>query len=486
MVKKIELDLKALDGLDEPVVKQAKRLLGRARRLADDAAHSAKSALRERHLRIGVTGLSQAGKTIFMASLIKNLEAYARGADTLPTFTRNGKSGAIQRIEIKPIPSEDIPYFPHDDIYRRLADGREAWPERTTDVAGVNMVLHPKSSLSGRLNVEIFDYPGEWLVDRTMLTPGLTYVEWSKTILERLSPFSELPEWVEFDGYLQSLDWSSSAGVEEAAREAHRRYKALMIACRDQVGLRFLQPGRFLCPGPRGELPMHWFAPTLVTEEPERPGADSLYRTMERRFDAYVRNAREFFDRYFGRIDRQIVLVDVLAALSEGRVVYEDTRAAVNEIAATFEPQSWLGRMMSWKSVPKATFVATKADYLHQDEIGNMVVQLGVMVAGGLDNLLERRFTEKPRAIAALWCSRDDSLDGRPGVAFRNVRTGGQTLFRFGQIPGEVPSDDFWTRDGGIFTMPRMEPPRLDPDGDAGMPHRGLDAVLFDVLGDQI
>ncbi len=486
MVKKLDLDLKVLDGLEEPVVKQARRWMGRARRMADDATHSARTALREKHLRIGVTGLSQAGKTIFMTSMIKNLEAYVRGADTLPAFTRNGKSGAIQRIEIKPIPSEDIPYFPYDEIHRRLASGREAWPERTTDVAGVNLVLHPKSSLSGRLNVEIFDYPGEWLVDRTMLDPDLTYVTWSQQILDRLSPYSELEEWIAFQDYLTSLDWNSSAGVEEAAREAHRRYKALLFACRDKVGLRFLQPGRFLCPGPRGELPMHWFAPTLVTEVPDRPTADSLYRTMERRFDAYVRNVRDFFERYFGRIDRQIVLVDVLAALSEGKVVYNDTRDAVNEIAATFEPQGWLGRLLSWSSVPKATFVATKADYLHQDEIGNMVVQLGVMVAGGLDSMLERRFTEKPRAVAALWCSRDDSLDGRPGVAFRNVRTGGQTLFRFGQIPGEVPSDEFWTRDGGIFTMPRMEPPRLDPDSESGMPHRGLDAVLFDVLGDQL
>ena len=53
----------------------------------------------------------------------------------------------------------------------------------------------------------------------------------------------------------------------------------------------------------------------------------SLWREMERRFEAYKSQVvRPFFRKHFARIDRQVVLVDVLGAIHAGPAALEDLR----------------------------------------------------------------------------------------------------------------------------------------------------------------
>jgi uncharacterized protein len=461
--------------------------LGKAQKLAADAKHMTRKWLSERRMRVGITGLSRAGKTILITSMIQNLEAYVRGVNTLEAFSRNGKSDSIVRMEIKPIQSEKIPLFPYEEITERLTSRNNDWPESTTTVSGLEVVLHLRSRFGGRLHVEFIDYPGEWIVDRTMLIPGLSFRDWSRGTVERLLPLAPVAEMKEFIIFMESVGWYSSIGAQEAALGAHRRFKSVLEACKDKAGLRYLQPGRFLLPGPNGDVPSLWFAPVTTEVNPDKAVPESLYRVMERRFAAYVRDARNFSNTHFGSIDHHIVLVDVLSALAGGKTVYDDTRLVVKEIAETFARKgNPILRLASKRSAPKATFVATKADYLHQDEVGNLVVQLSAMVAGSLNQMLERGFSEKPRAIASVWCSKDTMLNDQPGVLFRNSDTNCQTMFRFGRIPSEVPSDAFWAREGAIFSLPRMDPPYLAPTDETGIRHRGLDEVLFDVLGSSL
>jgi uncharacterized protein len=461
--------------------------LGKAKKLAADAKHVTRKWLRERRMRVGITGLSRAGKTIFITSMIRNLEAYVRGVNTLEAFTRNGKAESIVRMEIRPIRSEKIPLFPYDEITQRLTCKGNDWPKSTAAVSGLEIVLHLRSRLRNRLHVEFIDYPGEWIVDRTMLGPGVSFRDWSRRIMERLLPLAPTTEMMDFAEFMETVDWYSSIGAQEAALSAHRRFKSMLEACRDKAGLRYLQPGRFLLPGPSGDVPFLWFAPVTTEVDPNKAAPESLYRVMERRFAEYVRDARDFSKTYFGPIDHHIVLVDVLSALAGGKAVYDDTRLAVMEIAETFARKgNPVRRLVSKHSAPKATFVATKADYLHHDEVGNLIVHLSAMVAGGLDQMLERGFSDKPRAIASVLCSNDTMLNDQPGVLFLNSDTNCQTKFRFGRIPSEVPSDAFWTREGAIFSLPCMVPPHLDPTAKSGITHRGLDEVLFDVLGSSL
>jgi predicted YcjX-like family ATPase len=51
-----------------------------------------------------------------------------------------------------------------------------------------------------------------------------------------------------------------------------------------------------------------------------------------------------------------------------------------------------------------------------------------------------------------------------------------------GEVPLRRPGPGFW--DHAFFEMPVFQPPRLAGDGNAGIPHLGLDALLGALIGD--
>ncbi len=63
----------------------------------------------------------------------------------------------------------------------------------------------------------------------------------------------------------------------------------------------------------------------------------SLWREFARRFEAYKRLVvKPFFRDHFAKVDRQIVLVDVLGAIHAGPRAVEDLRTAMADILAVF------------------------------------------------------------------------------------------------------------------------------------------------------
>src|SRR5690606_24327891 len=109
-----------------------------------------------------------------------------------------------------------------------------------------------------RVRLELLDYPGEWLLDLPMLDED--YASWSAHTLALLRQPPRTALAGDFLAFLASLD--AAAPAEEAvARRGFILYRDLLVALRDQLGLRWLQPGRFLVPGPKGESPMMWFFP---------------------------------------------------------------------------------------------------------------------------------------------------------------------------------------------------------------------------------
>ena len=118
----------------------------------------------------------------------------------------------------------------------------------------------------------------------------------------------------------------SSPTTAPARRPATRRRggRTTSIArfssrARDEHGLSFLQPGRFLCPGTLGEVPYLWFAPLDVPASTEQPVPGTLGALMAQRYETYKTEVVEkFYDDHFRRYSRQIVLVDVLRALLAG------------------------------------------------------------------------------------------------------------------------------------------------------------------------
>ena len=76
-------------------------------------------------LKLGVTGLSRAGKTVFITALVKNLIVNAR----LPVLKASAE-GRIARAYLEPQPDDAVPRFDYENHVRTLIEARQ-WPNST-------------------------------------------------------------------------------------------------------------------------------------------------------------------------------------------------------------------------------------------------------------------------------------------------------------------------------------------------------------------
>jgi uncharacterized protein len=448
-------------------------------------------AVNEEVIRLAVTGLSRAGKTVFITSLIQNLLALAQQKDVLPQFTRRLSDGGTNRLQDVTILPAGISALPHFDLAAKLAGlgAKEPdWPERTDHVARVSLVLTlTRRSAVGqwlggrRIRLDILDYPGEWLLDLPLLTQ--TYTAWSEQTLAllRQSPRREVSgPFLAFVAKLRPGDRVN----DSLAQHGHRLYKLALEACRSQHGLRYLQPGRFLCPGPHGDVPLLWFFPMDV-RPPLVPPTDSLMALLSDRFEAYKRDMRaNFFETHFRAFDRQVVLVDVLGALHGGQGAFHDTARALKDIAAALRYGS--RRFLRGSRIGRVVFVATKADHVPAMKRDNLRFLLRSLAGVAESHQTEAGAAVSYQVAASLLSTEDGvaKLDGRPVQVVKGRVVGEDKVrpFYVGEVPVGMPPDDFWRE--GFFEMPRFRPPPIDPTGRNGLPHIGLDVVLEDLLGD--
>jgi predicted YcjX-like family ATPase len=453
-------------------------------RLVSGITDEAERMLNETTLRVAITGLSRSGKTVFITSLIANLMAMGRGRQTLPALAAQlaANGTALRGVRLEPAGTQSLDWFDAADKLRDLAGTTPHWPPRTSDLASASLTLllertGPTRILGPRrVRLELLDYPGEWLLDLPLLDQD--FAGWSaQTIaLLRTQPRAEVAG--EFLDFIATLDAGAPAD-EAVARRGHRLYLTLLEQARDRFGLRGLQPGRFLRPGPRGESPMMWFFP--LPGEGSAPSG-SLRDLMARRFVAYRDDMRQnFFDPWFARFDRQVVLVDVLGALWAGQGAFEDTRHAVAQIAAAYDARS-RSRWFGLSTLKRVGFVASKADHVPAAQRPALEALFASMMA----TPGEDRRTTTHRAIAALRCTEDATHDGLPVVLGVPLGEERRRPFRPGHIPTTAPpaGDPFWSRP--FFELPALRPPLIDPDGRDGLPHLGLDALLSWLLEDAL
>lgn len=75
-------------------------------------------------IRLGVTGLSRAGKTVFVTSLVANLLERGR----MPQL-RAAAQGRILAAWLQPQPDHTVPRFPFEDRLAALLAPEPRWPE---------------------------------------------------------------------------------------------------------------------------------------------------------------------------------------------------------------------------------------------------------------------------------------------------------------------------------------------------------------------
>ena len=458
---------------------------GLLRDVTAGAEQFGRALIGQERIRLAVTGLTRAGKTVFLTSLVANLLAAGRGRRTLPALD-TASDGRLRAVRLVPADAESVPRFDVHAHLAALAQDPPAWPDRTEDLSTLELtlVLDRGGMFGGLLGsrtvtLELLDYPGEWLLDLPMLEEG--FEAWSAHTLDRLRQPARLPATAEFLAFLDALS-PDAPGEEALARRGHALYRDALRACRDRLGFRFLQPGRVLNPGPRGDAPILWYFPLPASH---RGGLATLLR---RRHEAYVAEQRErFFDPFFRRFQRQAVLVDVLGALHAGEAAFADTAEALAAIATALRGQEGMLARFLGLSTARTAFVATKADHVPAPQRAALVSLLGHLVQAPREGTATHGADTTVHALAAIRCTEDTTAtdaSGRRVDAVRGLPMGSSRsiILDPGEVPAMQPGAAFWRH--GAFELPVFQPPRLDPAGGAGVPHLGLDSLLAWLIGD--
>jgi uncharacterized protein len=440
--------------------------------------------LPERVVRIGVTGLAKSGKTSLLTSLAANLLAAGGGLPTLPALSTR-LAGRALSVRVAGSGADPMPRFDHAAHLAALAADPPRWPDRTDAVSLLALELRiGRGGIAGtlpprRVRLEFLDYPGEWLLDLPLL--GQDFAAWSQAVLLRLE---KQPLAREFLAFARGLPGHAAAD-EDLARAGHALYVETLRRLRQEAGLSLLQPGRFLMPAPGPAPGYSAFFPAL--------GAGGLASLLRSRYDKY-RDAvrREVLAPSFGRVERLVVLADVLTALASGPAAFQDAASALGAVAGSlrwrrfprFLPVLLARRLPMLRGIGRVAFAATKADHVADRQRGNLaslVTRLAALPGGDRAEHAMAGF-----AIAAVRCTEDIvwSLDGRPVSAVRGREAGQSHAARSypGEVPDKPPDESFWTH--RFLSLPDFEPARLPLGGRAGVPHIGLDTLLVFLLED--
>ncbi|MCC8235379.1 YcjX family protein [Pinisolibacter aquiterrae] len=401
-------------------------------------------------LRLGVTGLSRAGKTVFITALVHNLVHGGR----LPLFEPVAR-GRLAKAELEPQPDDAVPRFDVEDHVATLIEKR-LWPSSTRRISELRLTLEFQSSSffarafgRGRLHLDIVDYPGEWLLDLPLLTKS--YAEWSAETLARARHGAHAGLAAEWLAATAAVDRAAPEDETTARRLAALFTDYLRAARADEHALSTLPPGRFLMPGDLEGSPALTFAPLALGTG--APPSKSLAAMMERRYEAYKDVVvRPFFRDHFSRLDRQIVLVDALQALNAGPEAVSDLREALTGILACFRPgrTSWLASILT-RRIDRIVFAATKADHLHRSSHDRLEKILRRLVDDAMARASLQGAAVDVVALAAVRATREAIVehDGEKLPAILGRPLPGETLdgepldpdAEFALFPGDLPED---------------------------------------------
>lgn len=382
-------------------------------------------------IRLGVTGLSRAGKTVFITSLVANLLDRGR----MPGL-RAAADGSIKAAWLQPQPDDTIPRFEFERHLAAMTGPDPFWPEGTRNVSEMRLSfrVQPKglASVYKReqiLHLDIIDYPGEWLLDLQLMDKDFT--QWSGEVLRRIEgrPLS-----AEYFATVAAIGQQGSFS-EEGAQRLAQSYTDHLRAARD-AGWSDTTPGRFLMPGEMAGSPALTFAPL-----PHDLAGTPVYREFSRRYSAYKsRIVKPFFRDHFSRIDRQVVLMDVLGAIHNGPAAVEDMRRTMADVLSAFRPgrSSWLSQLLGTRRVERILFAATKADHLNHVQHPRLTNIVSAMLREARDRADFAGARTEAMSIAALRCTTEAMIDenGEELPAVRGtLMDGRQAAF----YPGELP-----------------------------------------------
>ena len=220
----------------------------------------------EPSLKLGVTGLSRSGKTVFITSLIYHLLERKH----LPFFEPL-RSGRIIDVYLEPHPDDLLPRFDYEGNLKTLTSSPAGWPEGTRFISQLRLTIIYQSDHfisrhlgESKLHIDVIDYPGEWLLDLPLLEKD--YRTWSKEAFE----FAKQPHaknfaktWLEKTSNINPNALQDEATTKELA-DSFTNF--LNQTRKNEPDLPTFPPGRFLMPGDLKNSPALTFAPLKIDD----------------------------------------------------------------------------------------------------------------------------------------------------------------------------------------------------------------------------
>ena len=436
----------------------------------------------DKTIKIAVTGLSRSGKTVFLTSFINQLIAN----DKLPYLNEKLKRPFVARL----LPPDSV--YVRFDYYSKIKAFRlkdPKWPKATKSVSKTTLQLEFKSEyafLKNQIvNIELIDYPGEWLLDLSMLEQD--YAEWSEAMLalaHEEKRYSYAKEWLEFvkgaDLYRRNRDES----VEEVMHDHYSEYLKRL----HYQGYSFVQPGRFLEPGDMQDDPLLRFCP-LPTPSNE-PHPDSVYAQFAKRYEQYIHEVvKRLYLEHFQAFDTQIILVDLLKTMEHGYDVFEDMHLSFKNIlkSFTYGSNNILTRFFK-PEINQVIFAATKADHLPQSQHNRYKRLLEEMIWDLKKELDVRHIDTEATVFAAVKSTRDvkAKIEGKEVDCIRGIVEGEHepsTHFP-GMLPQSYHDENFLKK--GDFHLTKFKPISFPLRDTRAVEHIRMDKLIYTILKDRV
>ncbi len=445
------------------------------------------------NIKIAVTGLSRAGKTAFITSLLNQIQ-YLSTHRHLPFLAASQQQ---RIIGTKRIPQRNlmVSRFDYEKAIAAIQSQPPFWPEPTRDVSETRVAIKYRPEkrskrLLGKsltLYIDLIDYPGEWLLDLPLLE--MSFEQWSAQQIQQLSGQRKIMA----DGWLemsQALDLSAEADEQRLAGIA-TEYTDYLHRCK-AAGFHWVQPGRFVLPGELAGAPVLQFFPCLPPEEQHSRRSltqriATNYDVLKARYQEYQSKVvRHFYREYFATFDRQVVLVDCLSPLNAGHDAFVDMQQALVQLLQSFKygRSGLLSRLFSPK-IDKVLFAATKADHVTPDQHVHLLHLLNQMIQPVWQDVSYENVSMECLTLASVQATQAGYISTPEGQihAIQGTTLSGDNVTLFpGEVPDKLPSSAFWQSQQFDFTefRPQISDPRQP------IPQIRLDTVLEYLIGDKL
>ena len=439
----------------------------------------------DKHICIGITGFSGSGKSTFITSLIHHLR-YSNESQLYGFIP--ARDNKILDVQIQPLPGCEL--FDYEKGIEALGSRPPQWPQPTSTLSGCTIEISYKrqDSISNRLlgdtgvfRIEIRDYPGEWLLDLPLLEQD--YWSWCQDQIELSQQAVRSKLMGDLLQRLQTLNpFTVLTDIE--INELFEQFTHYLQQCK-QEGLTLIQPGRFLLADTSQTVSP--FFPLLNLRQYNQKALDdanenTLYKIMQKHYQYYIDEiVLPFRDEFFNKIDRQVVLIDVLKALSGGKDNFDDMRVALSRIMDSYHYgiNGFINKLTS-PDIERIVFLASKPDRVLSNQHENLRSLVSDIVTQVCPQSVRNVIPIDTEVACSVRCTADHEQ------FLTGISLGGQ----LGQlehpiIPEKIPTDEQWQQFNNWKPTELQAPFISGLKQGARLPSIRMDTVLKDLIGDK-